>query len=458
MTTSFTSELNDLSYSENVVLDLLKTYKSYNNFNDSLRENKSIGIVGFGAMGKLYTNKLASNLWSVNICDTMANYDENTNYVNNLAYKNYVSLYENADEVIKASDYTMFCTEAHIITNILDNIKDKSIFNNKIIGGQASSKSKEVLSLLHFRKTYNLNDLSIICLHSMHGPNVPSINQNLALIPVVVNRIKDLQFVDEFTNVFESHKHIMSFLQHDQTTANTQGLTHCVFINMGRAWYKMGKYPWLYDTNNTNPLEVVKVNLTFRIFGNNSHVYSNLAIMNPFSKQYINVFSKNVQKINERIENHDGDALFIEFKEIFATVFDKNINYFSLLGIDDTLISCDNDENTHLSLLALLKTWHDCAINPIKDLQLGTPLYKLLVQAVIKLFSNNSLVQVATKSIKYSEDDKMYVSSVMQYANNILNEDKEGFDKDFVEVVDFFQGESMEKVKQKAQKMILNLK
>ena len=458
MSSNFISELSDLAYSENHIIDFLKTYTGFNNSNDSFKQSKSIGVVGFGAMGKLYTNKLASNHWSVNICDTMANFEDNTTYINNLDYNKYINLYESADEVIMNSDYTMFCTEAHIIAHILDNIKDKSILHNKIIGGQASSKSKEVLSFLQFKKTYRLDDLSIICLHSMHGPNVPSINQNLALIPVVVKRNADLQFVDEFTNVFESRKHIMTFLQHDQTTANTQGLTHCVFINMGRAWYKIGKYPWLYEANNTNPLEVVKVNLTFRIFGNNSHVYSNLAVMNPFSKQYIKVFSENAQKINERIENHDGDVLFTEFKEIFAMVFDQNINYFSLLGIDETLISCDDDENTHLSLLALLKTWHDCKINPIKDLQLGTPLYKLLVQTVIKLFSNSNLVKVATKSTKYSEDDKLYVSSVMQYANNIINEDKESFDREFVEVVEFFQGDSMEKVKQKAQKMILNLK
>lgn len=458
MSCNFISELSDLAYYEDHIIDLLKTYTSFTERSGSFKQSKSIGIIGFGAMGKLYTNKLAYNQWSVNICDTIENFEENSTYVNSLDYKKHINLYKSADEVIMNSDYIMFCTEAHIITHILDNIKNKSILHSKIIGGQASSKSKEVLSFLRFKKSYHLDDMSIICLHSMHGPNVPSINQNLALIPVVVNRITDLQFVDELTEVFESRKHIMTFLQHDQTTANTQGLTHCVFINMGRAWYKMGKYPWLYEANNTNPLEIVKVNLAFRIFGNNSHVYSNLAVMNPFSKQYIKVFSENAQEINERIENNDGDALFTEFKEIFAMVFDENTNYFSLLDIDDASISCDDDENTHLSLLALLKTWHVCKINPIKDLQLGTPLYKLLVQTIIKLFSKDTLVKVATKSTKYSEDDKLYVSSVMQYAKNIINEDKEGFDRDFVEVVEFFQGENMEKVKQKAQKMILNLK
>ncbi|GMM41799.1 prephenate dehydrogenase (NADP(+)) [Hanseniaspora uvarum] len=459
MAALFLSSLKDLDYSEEYIFDILQSYSKSDFPNDSLKHKKSIGIVGFGAMGKLYTQKLASESYTVNVCDTIENYEKNSIYVSTSTNREFIKLCKNAQEVIMNSDYIMFCTEAHIITDILENIKDKTVFRNKTIGGQASSKSKEVLSFLQFKKKNKLSDLNIICLHNMHGPNVPSKNQNLAIIPVSINSTTDLFFVDDFTDVFESRKHYMTFLQHDKTTANTQGLTHCVFINMGRAWFNMGKYPWLYDSNNTNPLEVVKVNLTFRIFGNNSHIYSNLAIMNPFSKNYIKLFGENVQKINERIESQeDGDLLFCEFKEMFSQVFDKDVNYFSLLGIDDTPVPYDNDENTHLSLLALLKTWHDCHIDPIKDMQLGTPLYKLLLQAVIKLFFNEPLLQVATKSIKYSEDDKMYVSSVLQYADNIMNEDRLNFDKDFVQVVEFFKGDEMEQVKQKAQDMILKLK
>lgn len=458
MSADFLFKLNELGYSEEAMLTSIDNgFGKY--ISGSHKTTNSIGIIGFGGMGELYTRKLAANKWNVSICDTPQNYQKNKEYIEASNDKEYINLYKTAQEVIVHSDYILFCTEAHVMTTILENIEDKSIFQNKIIGGQASSKSKEVLGLLEFKHKHKLDDLSIICLHNMHGPNVPSKGQNLAIIPVFLKNLRDMQLIQDLVSVFESREFTMTFLQHDKTSANTQGLTHCVFINMGRAWYKTGTYPWLYDSNNTNPLEVVKVNLTFRIFGNNSHIYSNLAIMNPFSKEYIKVFSKNVKEIHDKIQSQEvGDSLFLDLLKMFNKVIDKTHENFEILIMDKTPVPDDNDENTHLSLLALLKTWYDCGIDPLKDMYLCTPLYKLLLQALVKLFANEELVKVATKSIKYTVDDTMYVSSVLEYAQNITDEDRAKFDHDFVEVVDFFKGDDMEQVKQKAQNMILNLK
>ncbi|XBW36447.1 hypothetical protein QEN19_002025 [Hanseniaspora menglaensis] len=412
-------------------------------------KNKAIGIIGYGAMGKMYAKQLSQSSWMVNVCDLPENYETNKKEIGLYNKSGLITLFKDYIEVIKNSYFIMFCTESNVIGSFFEAVEDKSIFENKIISGQSSSKTIEVITLL--KHTQKLNT-DIITLHSMHGPNVPSKGQSLALIPVRLNNVDNLHFVDSFTDCFESDKKFLTFIKHDKTTANTQGLTHCAFINMGKAWYLMGKYPWLYDNNNTNPLEVFKVNLTFRIYGNPPHVYSNLAMMNPYSINAIKVFSKNCTLINKMIT--DGSHV-----ELFNTLISSYNNVFqnaTSLSVDDTEYA-ESGENTHLSLLALLKTWSDCGIDPISDKALGTPLYKLLLISVLRLFSNKLLLSIATKSTKYSLDDQEYVKSVEAYSTMISSQDRKSFNKSFQTVVEFFKGDDMEVVKQKAQKMILEL-
>ncbi|OBA27184.1 hypothetical protein HANVADRAFT_23741 [Hanseniaspora valbyensis NRRL Y-1626] len=434
---------------QNKIKNYTSNYQTFNNNQEpTVFQNKNIGIIGYGAMGRLYAKILLQNQWKVNICDLPENYSTIETEIKNYDNSNNIVLFKTYLDVIKNSYFIMFCTEAHVIGKLLENIKDKTILDDKIIGGQSSSKTIEVINFLE--NTQELNT-DIITLHSMHGPNVPTKGQSLAVMPVRLNKLINLKFVDSFTDCFESNKKFLTFMQHDKITANTQGLTHCVFINMGKAWYLMGKYPWLYDNNNTNPLEVFKVNLTFRIYGNHPHIYSNLAMMNPYSINAIKVFSKNCELINDMIIKGMSEDLF----HILNTAY-KNV-----LGDVDTESDynayCDNDENTHLTLLALLKTWNDCGINPIEDKALGTPIYKLLLLSVIRLFSSENLLSMAVKSTKYSEDDKQYVASVKNYDSMISNQDTNAFNESFKLVVQFFEGDDMESVKQKAQRMILEL-
>lgn len=460
---SETSYLNDmdklksllvtLDYDENRMQEFIRNYTSdtarpVHNSDYSSARSRSIGIIGYGAMGRLYTKTLTDDKWHVNICDLPENYNSIEKELKEYSNKEFVTLFKDYITVIEKSDFIMFSTEAHIISVMLENIKDKSILKNKILGGQSSSKTIEVVNLL--KHTQGL-DTDIITLHSMHGPTVPTKGQSLAIIPVRLHDPRNLDFVDSFTNCFESNKKFLTFIAHDKTTANTQGLTHCAFINMGKAWYLIGKYPWLYDTNNTHPLEVFKVNLTFRIYGNNPHVYSNLAMMNPYSVNAIKVFSKNCEIINNMITTGQGDSLF----EILTNAF-KNV-FGDFESENDSDHSATNNENTHLSLLALLKTWNDCGIDPIADKFLSTPLYKLLLSSVIRLFSHKDLLVIATRSTKYNEDDRKYVDSVKEYSHIIEAQDVDAFKDSFNKVVHYFQGDDMEAVKKKAQQMILEL-
>lgn len=445
--------LKELNYNEIEMQNKIKNYTSNqqtfnNNQEPAFFQNKKIGIIGYGAMGRLYAKTLLQNQWKVNICDLPENYSTIKTEIENYDNSENIALFKDYLDVIKNSHFIMFCTEAHVVGKLLENIKDKTILNDKIIGGQSSSKTIEVINFLE--NTQKLNT-DIITLHSMHGPNVPTKGQSLAIMPVRLNNLINLQFIDSFTDCFESNKKFLTFMQHDKITANTQGLTHCVFINMGKAWYLMGKYPWLYDNNNTNPLEVFKVNLTFRIYGNHPHIYSNLAMMNPYSINAIKVFSKNCELINDMIINGKSEDLFHMLNTAYKNVLGDVDNE------SDYNAYCDNDENTHLTLLALLKTWNDCDINPIEDKALGTPIYKLLLLSVIRLFSSENLLSMAVKSTKYSEDDKQYVASVKNYASMISNQDTNAFNENFKQVVQFFEGDDMESVKQKAQRMILEL-
>ena len=51
------------------------------------------------------------------------------------------------------------------------------------------------------------------------------------------------ELVRRVLSSLESEFVYLSYLEHDQITADTQAVTHLAFLSMGSAWNAMGAYP-----------------------------------------------------------------------------------------------------------------------------------------------------------------------------------------------------------------------
>lgn len=76
---------------------------------------------------------------------------------------------------------------------------------------------------------YLPEDVSIISLHSLHGPSISPLGQ--ALI-VIQHRGSDeqLRMVEDIVKPLQSRIVRMTYEEHDEITANTQAVTHAAFL------------------------------------------------------------------------------------------------------------------------------------------------------------------------------------------------------------------------------------
>lgn len=65
---------------------------------------------------------------------------------------------------------------------------------------------------------------------------------------------------------------------------------------MGTAWKDSKAYPW-ETTRYVGGVEVVKINITLRIYSNKWHVYAGLAILNPSARVQIGMFADSATEI-----------------------------------------------------------------------------------------------------------------------------------------------------------------
>lgn len=176
--------------------------------------------------------------------------------------------------------------------------------------------------------------------------------------------------------------------------------------SMGTAWQKSSSYPW-ETTRYVSGIEVIKVNITLRIYSAKWHVYAGLAMLNPSAKSQIQQYASSATELFKLMVEGRGeeleDRIWRAREEVFgwrrgeeAGEGDKArapillgedvLDQFSL-GKKTTEMQSKESPNSHLSLLAMVDCWAKLGIRPYEHLDVaGTPVFMLWIGMSIFLF------------------------------------------------------------------------
>lgn len=202
---------------------------------NSLKQTKTIGIIGLGDMGLMYARRFSEAGWKVCGCDREERFTELKESVSALIPD--VTILPNGFHVSRVADYIIYSVEAENIGKIVATYGPATKLN-AIVGGQTSCKNSEIEA---FEK-YLPQDVDIVSVHSLHGPRVDTTGQPLVLIQ---HRASDenFNFVESLMSCLKSKHVYLTYEEHDKITADTQAVTHAAFLSMGLAWHTTNEYP-----------------------------------------------------------------------------------------------------------------------------------------------------------------------------------------------------------------------
>lgn len=243
-----------------------------------------------------------------------------------------------------------------------------------IVGGQTSCKAPEMEAFdRHLPK-----DVSIVSVHSLHGPGLDPKGQPLVLIKYRASDA-DFDFVENIMSCLGSKHVYLTAEQHDRITADTQAVTHAAFLSMGAAWCANNQFPW-DSSRYVGGIENVKMNITLRIYSNKWHVYAGLAILNPDAKKQIKQYAESVTELFKLMLAGHRDELRERVHTARKAVFGDQNDSRQLLLRDDLLdrfalgaIPEKKLKNNHLSLLAMVDCWWKLGIVPYDHMICSTP-------------------------------------------------------------------------------------
>ncbi|KAF9070104.1 prephenate dehydrogenase [Rhodocollybia butyracea] len=441
---------------------------------DSSENQPTIGIIGMGAMGKMYAKLFTKAGWKkIHVCDRPENFEAIREYCSTNIPN--VQVLKDGHAVARSSDFMMYSVEAEFIGRVVEEYGPSTKIG-AVVAGQTSVKAPEKEA---FEK-YLPKDIHIISIHSLHGPTVSPAGQPL----IIINHrgsADALRLVENLLRSFESRFVYLSYEEHDLVTANTQAVTHAAFLSMGTAWASEGVYPWEHGLY-VGGMETVKVNLTLRIYSNAWHVYAGLAILNPKAREQIDTYAKSAtelykmmveagtsglvdgqsgkpdqreEKLRQRIDWARGvvfgdTSVTRERKPILLSedILDK----FSLgrpntpssnPGSTETDFS-RRKSNSHLALLAMVDCWAHLKINPFHHLDLAaTPLFRLFLGVAEHLFLNPSLMNSTIHSAIYDTwhraNDLEFVVAARGWSQCVQFRSFEVYRKRFEETRIFFE-------------------
>lgn len=334
------------------------------------------------------------------------------------------------------------------------------------MSGQTSVKKPEQEAF----ETHLPANTYIVSCHSLHGPGIDPAGQPLVCnqpshevfsqrIQILINHrgtSKQLAIVEQIYQSFRSKIIHLSYAEHDLITANTQAVTHAAFLSMGSAWSACQEYPWK-EGRYVEGIEVVKTNLTMRIYSSKWHVYAGLAILNSDAHRQILQYAKSVQEIFRMMTNSQDHGILRE--RIFAArtaIFDTSasdpakrnilhgfdLNRFSL-GQADSITAMNYRKNSQLSILAMVDSWHGLQINPFHHLAIAaTPLFRLWLGVAEYLFTNvdrlESALKYAAADETYREDDREFVRAAQEWSQLVSKADFTGYQQRFEKTSQFF--------------------
>lgn len=241
--------------------------------------------------------------------------------------------------------------------------------------------------------------------------------------------------------------------KHDIVTANTQAVTHAAFLSMGTAWQSMGTHPWegaLYVSG----IEVVKVNITLRIYSNKWHVYAGLAILNPFARIQIDQFAKSTTELFKIMLSGNSDELRKRVYDARKKVFYKNgpsdnppillsedlLNQFSLRRNAENVTPTPN---SHLSLLAMVDSWASLDIDPLAHLELaGTPIFRMWIGVAEYLFRSperlDAAIDAAVRDFTHRSHDLEFTMAARGWSQCISFGSFALYERRFMDTAGFF--------------------
>ncbi|KMQ48860.1 prephenate dehydrogenase [Trichophyton rubrum] len=403
------------------------------------RDNRSIGIIGMGDMGRMYAQRLSEAGWRINACDKPTSYEK---LRKEFANDTNINILPNGHLVSRISDYIIYSVEAKVIASVVEEYGPSTKIG-AIVGGQTSCKAPELEA---FEK-YLPSDVEILSCHSLHGPNVNPKGQPLVLIQHRASN-QSLKFVEEIFRSFQSTYVYLSGEMHDRITADTQAVTHAAFLSMGTAWHANSQFPWEVPRY-VGGIENVKINITLRIYANKWHVYAGLAILNPAAKKQIRQYAESVTELYKLMLGGHREELTKRIKTARAAVFKSNSARQDLLLQDNVLdrfsLSKGGTErmpNNHLSLLAIVDCWWKLGIVPYDHMICSTPLFRLWLGVTEYLFQNEELldevIDTAIEDNTFRSDDLEFTFAARAWSECVSFGDFESYRDRFEKIQSYF--------------------
>ncbi|KEY68996.1 hypothetical protein S7711_03303 [Stachybotrys chartarum IBT 7711] len=408
-------------------------------------DNFVVGLIGMGDMGRMYAERLAAAGWRILACDRDEKYESLKEKYS--GYKN-IEICRNGHYVSRASDYIIYSVEAAVIDRVIA-LYGPSTKMGAIVGGQTSCKSPEIQAF----ERHLPADVSIISIHSLHGPGVDPANQPLVLIQ---HRAPDaaLRQVEAALRCLRSQFVYLTALEHDRITADTQAVTHAAFLSMGKAWHANKQFPWTLSRY-VGGIENVKVNIMLRIYSQKWHVYAGLAILNPEARKQVSQYAKSVTVLYKLMleGNLEGlrERIYAARDKVFGSAASSSWGDRPLLEpsiLSSFSLGTPTDEeparpNNHLSLLAMVDCWAALDIVPYDHMLCSTPLFRLRLGVTEYLFRNPDILDealhTAVNDKRYRSDDLEFTFAARAWAECVSLGHFETWQERFVSTQKFFE-------------------
>lgn len=393
---------------------------------------EEVGIIGAGDMGKLYAKGLAKTGLRVNCCDLPQNREK---LEQDLAGTG-VNIFDDGIAVSRRSDLIFYLVPVEDLGKTIAQC-GPSTRKNAIVSSGASVMTPAIEA---FEK-YLPRDTDIINWHLLAGSTVPL--EDMASALVKYRSISDSyqRMMDAVGQLGPRIIELDSYQTHDKITADTQAVTHVGFEALGTAWITRGIFPW-EDSTYVGGIDNVKILMCLRIYGGKPHVYSGLAIYNPYAGEQIQQyadseadlfglmiqgrkgareFRQRINKAKAAIFNDDNSPILLD---------DKVMGKFSL-GIP----SEQGTPNSHLSLLSMVDAWYQAGINPYDNMICQTPVFRLRLGIVEYLFRHPQLLEESIRAALYNtkirRDDLEFHTAVSKWNTIIQLKDAVGYCRQF---------------------------